>query len=183
MSSNIRIQRICIQCGNEFTAKTTVTQACSDKCRKAAYKARNRNEKIEASNNETLRIKAKPIEDLTGKQFLTVPEVALLMGCSKRTAYRLISKGMLPGSTNLSERLTRVKRSELDKLFEQPAPVAPHPADYAISDCYGLSEVRQKYNISEKTLYDLIKRNNVPKLREGWYSYVPKTIIDNLLNN
>ncbi len=28
MSSNIKLQRICQHCGNEFTAKTTVTQYC-----------------------------------------------------------------------------------------------------------------------------------------------------------
>lgn len=182
MSSNIRIQRICAQCGNEFTAKTTVTQTCSAKCRKAAYKARKRSEKIEASNQQTLRIKIRPVEDLTGKQFLTVPEVALLMNCSKRTAYRLINKGILPGAANLSERLTRVKRSELDKLFEELEPELPHPVNYTVADCYGLTEVQIKYSISEKALHDLIKRNNVPKIREGWYAYVPKTIIDKLLS-
>lgn len=182
MSSNIRIQRICAQCGNEFTAKTTVTQTCSAKCRKAAYKARKRNEKIEASNTQTLRIQAQPIEALNGKQFLTVPEVALLMNCSTRTAYRLVRKGILPGAANLSERLTRVKRSELNKLFEQFEPELPHPVNYTIEDCYGLAEVQTKYSISEKALHEVIKRNNVPKIREGWYAYIPKTIIDNLLS-
>ena len=40
MSSNIAIQRICQHCGKEFTARTTVTQYCSDDCAKRAYKAR-----------------------------------------------------------------------------------------------------------------------------------------------
>ena len=40
MSSNIQIQRVCEFCGNEFTARTTVTKLCSAKCRKANYKAK-----------------------------------------------------------------------------------------------------------------------------------------------
>jgi excisionase family DNA binding protein len=118
MSSTIRIQRICQQCGNEFTAKTTVTQTCSAKCRKAAYKSRKRGEKIEQSNRETLRIKVQPLDHLKSKPFLTVQELALLLNCSKRTAYRLINKGILPGVANLSERLTRIKQTEIHRLFE-----------------------------------------------------------------
>lgn len=182
MSSNIRIQRLCVHCGNEFTAKTTVTKFCSNKCTKAVHRSRKRNEKIQVSNEQTFRIKAKPIEALNGKQFLTVSEVALLMDCSKRTVYRLIAKGNLSGATNLSQRLTRIKRSELDKLFEHFEPViASVPIVYEIEDCYGLREVREKYSVSETTLYELMKKHKVPTIRQGWYAYVPKTIIDKLL--
>ena len=38
MSSNIFVQRICEECGNEFTARTTVTRFCGDRCAKRAYK-------------------------------------------------------------------------------------------------------------------------------------------------
>ena len=49
-----------------------------------------------------------------------------------------------------------------------------------ISECYNLAEVQNKYGISEKALHDIIKRNNIPKIKKGWYSYVPKTFIDEL---
>jgi excisionase family DNA binding protein len=113
MSTNIKVQRICQYCGNEFTARTTVTQYCGDYCAKRAYKARVRAAKIEGSNNETRHIKTKPIEELNAKEFLSVREVALLLGCSLRSTYRLIDKGTLK-AVNLSQRMTRVKRSELD---------------------------------------------------------------------
>jgi excisionase family DNA binding protein len=117
MSSNIYIQRICEHCNKEFTARTTVTKYCSNDCAKRAYKARKRAEKINKSAIETERIFSKPIEDLKAKEFLSVKEVAKLLGCSTRTAYRLIDTGILK-SVNLSERLTRVKRSELNKIME-----------------------------------------------------------------
>ncbi len=70
MSSNIQVQRICQHCGNEFTARTTVTQYCSDTCSKRAYKARVRAGKVEQSNKETQRIKNQPFEELKATNIL-----------------------------------------------------------------------------------------------------------------
>ena len=117
MSSNIKVQRICQHCGKEFTARTTVTKYCSDTCAKRAYKARQRAAKVEASNKEIQRIKTQPIEELKAKEFLTVRDTATLLSCSVRTAYRLIENGTIK-AVNLAERMTRVKRSDLDKSIE-----------------------------------------------------------------
>ena len=61
MSSNIKVQRICQHCGKEFTARTTITLYCSHRCNSAAYKAKQRAERVEQSNKETQRIKTQPI--------------------------------------------------------------------------------------------------------------------------
>ena len=183
MSSKIEVQRICQHCGNEFTARTTVTQYCSNTCSKRAYKARLKVSKIEASNKQTQRIKNQPIEELKAKEFLTVREVARLLNCSVRSAYYYIESGTIK-AVNLGQRITRVKRSEIDKLFEQPQPIIPQPEQkqFDISDCYNLTEVQDKYGISETALQDLIKRNSIPKIKKGWFAYVPKTVIDKLLS-
>lgn len=187
MSSNIKVQRICKHCGKEFTAKTTVTKYCGDVCAKRDYKARLRNVKVEVSNEETFRLKTKPVEDLNAKAFLTVRDVAVLINCSLRTTYRLIRQGDIKG-VNIAERKTLIKRSEIDKLFEQPEAVTPpnksvpQPVKFEVAQCYNLTEVQTKYGISEKALHQLIKRNSIPKIRRGWFAYVPKPIIDNLLS-
>ena len=183
MSSNIQVQRICQHCGEEFTARTTVTQYCSDTCSKRAYKARLKVSKIEASNKQTQRIKNQPIEELKAKEFLTVREVARLLNCSVRSAYYYIESGTIK-AVNLGQRITRVKHSEIDKLFEQPQPIIPQPEQkqFDISDCYNLTEVQDKYGISETALQNLIKRNSIPKIKKGWFAYVPKTVIDKLLS-
>ena len=116
MSSNIQVQRICEYCGIEFTAKTTVTRLCSKKCSKAKYKAKIKAGKIEKSNIETHRIRIQPIETLKAKEFLTVKEVASLLSCSVRSVYYYIEIGKIP-ALNLGQRVTRVKRSNIDKLF------------------------------------------------------------------
>jgi excisionase family DNA binding protein len=95
MSSKIQVQRICNHCKREFTARTTVTAYCSHNCSRAAYKARARGVKVEASNRETKAIKEKPLQDLRAKEFLTVADVARLLGFSLRTTYRLIDTGKL----------------------------------------------------------------------------------------
>ena len=54
---------------------------------------------------------------------------------------------------------------------------------YKISEYYNITEVKSKYGISEKALLDLINRNNIPKIKKGWFAYVPKTVTDNLLDS
>jgi excisionase family DNA binding protein len=181
MSSNIEVQRICKHCGNEFLARTTTTLYCSKKCNSAAYKAKQRDDKVGKSNSDTLRIKTKPIEELQVKEFLTVKDVSILLNCSVRTAYYYINSGKIK-AVNLAQRITRVKRSEIDKLFEQPQiDKNDVPPQFEISDCYSLIEVQNKYGISESALQNLLKRNNIPKIKHGWFAYVPKTLIDKLL--
>lgn len=116
MSSNIRVKRICENCDKTFIAKTTVTRFCGDNCAKIAYKKRQRAKKIQQSDTETTKIKLEPLELLQVKDYLTVKETATLLNISKRSTYRLIDGGKLKAS-NLSERLIRVKRSEIEKLL------------------------------------------------------------------
>ena len=182
MSSNIRLQRICQHCGKDFIAKTTVTKYCGDICAKRAYKARKRNEKIGKAKNEVKQIKIQPIEEIKAKEFLNVREVATLLGCSIRTTYRLIDNGTIK-SVNLAKRMTRIKRSELDKLLELPKPKLKLNDDLQIDleDCYTLTEIQNKFGISEKALYELINRNRIHKIKNGRYVYVKKSKIDQLL--
>lgn len=181
MSSNIKIQRICRHCGSEFTARTTVTKYCSRRCGSIANKVKNRDKKVQKSNAETRLIKTKPIEELKAKEYLTVREVASLLSCSVRFVYYYIEHGTIK-AVNLGQRITRVKRSEIDKLFEQPQPKQPKPKtrQFDIYNCYTINEVLEKYGVSETTLRNIIKRYSIPKIKKGRYAYVPKPIIDKL---
>ena len=118
MSSKIKVRRICKYCEQEFTAHTTVTKYCSHKCNQRDYKALKRAEKVRKSSIELIRVKNQSIEDLKAKEFLTVREVAQLLNCSIRSAYYHIESGTI-SAVNLGQRMTRVKRSEIDKLFNR----------------------------------------------------------------
>lgn len=187
MSSNIKVQRICQHCGKEFTARTTTTLYCSHRCNSAAYKAKQRSGKVEQSNKETLRIKNQPIEELKAKAFLSIADTCKLIGISRRTVYRIIERGEL--ITGKAGKRTIIRRSDLEQLlFEQPRTLAPQPESspeqmqFDISDCYNLTEVQDKFRISETALQNLIKRYSIPKIKKGWFAYVPKTVIDKLLS-
>ncbi len=197
MSSNIQVQRICQHCGKEFTARTTVTRFCSKPCNSAAHKAKARLGKVEISNKETQLVKTKSIEQLKAKEFLSVRDVATLLGCSVRSVYYYIESGNIK-AVNLGQRITRIKRSELDKLFESQEKLPQsesileqlskelnklkQPEEPKNTDSYSLAEVQTKYGVSDKALHDMIKRNNIPKTKKGWYVYVPKKAIDTLLS-
>ena len=185
MSSNIRLLRVCMHCGNDFTARTTVTKYCSDLCSKRAYKARLRTSKIEASDNQTQLIKSKPIEEIRTKEFLTVRDIAKLFSCSIRTAYRLIENQTL-NAVNIAQRKTLIHRSEIDRLFMPPhesvKAIAPQQKELSEAECYTISEVQNRYGISEGALYNLIKRNRIPKMKRGLFVYVPKAAIDKILS-
>lgn len=116
MSSNIKITRVCQYCGKEFIARTTVTRCCSDNCAKRFYKQRQKQLKIEKSEIETNKVRFKPVQELNEKEFLTVRDASLLLRCSIRTAYQLITTGKIK-AVNISQRKTLIKRSEIDKLF------------------------------------------------------------------
>jgi excisionase family DNA binding protein len=116
-----------------------------------------------------------------------------LVGISRRTVYRLIEQGDLK-KIKVGSR-TLIKRSELYRLLnneETGKPEIPlqqtnglndwkQAEDFDIEDCYTLTEVQNKFGVSESTVHKLIKRNNIPKTKRGWYAYVPKQIIDELL--
>ena len=197
MSSKIEVQRICQHCGNEFTARTTVTRFCCHRCASAAHKQKIRVGKVEQSNKETRRIKSQPIEELKAREFLTVTQVSKLIGCSRQNIYSLINTGKLK-ATNILLKKTIVKRSDLDKLFNDPTQLTQpegipetqkqelnewvQAGGFDITDCYTLTEVQNKFGISQTTLQNLIKRNSIPKIKKGWFAYVPKTVIDKLLS-
>ena len=110
---------------------------------------------------------------------LTVSEVAALVGCSRRTAYRLAATGTIK-SANLGQRLTRIKRSEVDLFLSLPAKPAPQEKEYDISECYTVGEALLKFDISDKTLRDIVKRNGIPKFQRGKFVFVPKELLDKI---
>jgi excisionase family DNA binding protein len=183
MSSNIEVQRICEYCNKEFTARTTVTRFCSMKCSSANSKRKTRNTKIELSNKETKRIKTQPIEELKAKEFLSVTQVSKLIGCSRQNVYKLINAGKLK-ATNILEKKTIIKRSDIDKLFEQAQPEKPNSEQnyFDVSEGYTITEVQNKYGISQTALQNIIKRNDIPKIKAGRFTYVSKIVIEKLLS-
>lgn len=182
MTSNLQIQRICQFCGKQFTARTTVTKFCGDDCAKRAYKARKRSEKVVQSNIETRQIINRPIEVLNSKELLTIDEACQLISVSRWTLWRLMKAGKL--SYGKFGRQVRITRSDIDAVFK-PVLIIPESAKtskdkepFNIENFYSITEVQEKFDISEKALYDLIKRNNIDKIKSGKFVLVSKLEIE-----
>lgn len=181
MSSKIRVQRVCQHCGNEFTARTTVTKYCGDRCAKYAYKARKKAEKVETSNNETQAVIKQPLTDIQAKDFLSIQDVCQLFNVSRTTVWRLMKDGKVH-SAKIGKRKF-ITRDSINALFE-PQLISivkdePKPEELNTEDCWTIGEIEKLFGVHSKTLYDVILRFDIPKRQVGKYVYVPKDrIID-----
>jgi excisionase family DNA binding protein len=104
MSSNIRITKCCVYCGQEFTAKTIHTRYCSHVCNQRGYKKTEREKKLDAAKE---RIRVEPLnirqdrvnwEELTRKPYLTVSEACLVLNVRVETLRRWIKEGTVKTS-------------------------------------------------------------------------------------
>lgn len=95
MSSNLRIVKICAYCKQEFIARKTTTETCSDRCAKRFYKVKQKEEAIRRAEVETV-VKREPkafitegeIKAVQAKEWLTLKEAALLLNVSPLTLRR-----------------------------------------------------------------------------------------------
>lgn len=181
MSSNFTVKRLCEQCGQVFEAKTTVTRFCSKLCNKRNGKQHLRQAKMAPMDQAIKKALDKGKLDLKNVEFLSVKAAAALLGASDKIIYTLIASGRL-NAINLSKRKTVVARKDVDALFSFPEPKQTVKAKPAVTDCYHMGEAQTLFNISEKALFTLIKRNNLSKFQEGKFTYVPKTELEAIFN-
>jgi excisionase family DNA binding protein len=121
MSSNLRIVKICAFCKQEFIARKTTTETCSDPCAKRLYKLRVREKAISRAKLETM-VKRKPAAFITeeqvkvvqAKEWLTLKEAALLLNVSPLTVRRWTLDGRVKsekvGRNHLFKRVELMKK-------------------------------------------------------------------------
>jgi excisionase family DNA binding protein len=131
MSSTIKLPKFCDHCGKAFIAQKTTTQFCGHPCASRAYKKRKREEKVNAEfkNQQSKIVSPSPVVatetlsnpiagnhiNLREKEFLSILEVATLLGASRWTIQRMIKSNRLPVA-KLGSR-TIIKRASIDNLF------------------------------------------------------------------
>lgn len=184
MSSNIFITKICENCNKPFTARTTKTKFCSQTCASKAFKIRQRQIKVQKTNDETFLKINKIKEPIKDKEFLSVKEAAILLNMSSKTIYRLIERNEL-NSFNFSDRKTTIRRKDIDfyfdanfKILEKNKPKFEN--DYNFDNSYTIQQIQEKFKISNGALYNLILRNKIPKMKHGKYTLVKKEHIDKI---
>ena len=104
MSSNLRLKKICVSCGQLFIAKTAVTKCCSDACAKALYKKRLRDQKLEAAQrankddvvNVAVSTTTNTAENKEEKELVDIKALSALTSLSERTLFRLLKDPLFP---------------------------------------------------------------------------------------
>ena len=95
MSSKLRIVKICASCNQEFVARKTTSQTCSDACAKRFYKVKQREKAIHRAEAKTM-VNREPkayitegeIKAIQAKEWLTLKEAALVLNVSPLTLRR-----------------------------------------------------------------------------------------------
>jgi excisionase family DNA binding protein len=182
MSSNFTVNKVCEHCGEIFLAKTTVTRFCGATCSKRNYKKRLREEKIGIAKETVRQAINHRLEELNSLEFLNVKEAARLLNASEKIIHTMIKSGRLK-ATNLSVRKTIISRADIDRLFELPETKDKRvPNSSNLSECSHIGEAQRLYNISAKALFDILKRNEVPKYQLGKFTYVLKAHLDEIFD-
>lgn len=177
----IEIKRKCPICGKVFIIKTLDSIYCSPNCGKVAYKRKKDKEKKEA----LFVAYAQTIPDI--REYLTAKQAIAIYGIERSTLYRLVRLGKIP-CINLEVRLTRFKRSEMDKLFHYrrdlkfAKEVKQQKKLYSLEpeDCYTIGEICEKYHINDSSVWAHVRKYSIPSRQIGSFVYVPKEEIDNL---
>jgi excisionase family DNA binding protein len=175
MSTNIKVTRVCEFCKTEFTAKTTKTRYCSLRCNSRGYKSLVRQSKIKESNKQTEITKNPNLESVKTKDFISVNQASLLFGISRRTIYRIISRGEL----DIAKFGTRtvIRKCDMNTFFSIPLDqslLRPVQEFSGLENCYTITQIQQKFGISTEALYMLIQRHGISKYFVGKFNYVAK---------
>jgi len=185
--SNLKIPRICEQCGKPFEAKTVATRFCSPYCVNKSGKKRKR-QTIEAERKQTILEQATGhIAEIQTRPYISISEATMLFGISKDTIRRLIKADKIP-AVNLGQRLTRVSRAHIEAMFtavtlpEKPE-TKSSKLQYEKSECYNIAEVSEKFGVSPSTVNKTIRRNGIPRRQFGKFVYVPKDQIDRIFSS
>jgi len=100
MSSNLRIIKICAFCKQEFVARKTTTETCSDPCAKRLYKFRVREKAISRARAETMVkregkafVTEEQVKVIQAKEWLTLKDAAMLLNISPLTLRRWVLAG------------------------------------------------------------------------------------------
>lgn len=180
MSSNIRITRICQFCHKEFTAKTTKTKFCSQKCGSKNYKLITRHKIVDVSNQETEKIRQLDFEEVKKRNYLSINHCVQFFGLSRRTLYRMIERKDI-----ITVKLGRrqfVSTKSIEALFvaSEPAEMKQtlQPQILDLNECCTITQAQELYGISQTGLYFLIKKHSIAKFTSGKFTYVQKKDLD-----
>lgn len=185
--SNLKIPKLCEFCEKPFEAKTVATRFCSKYCSEKNIKKQKQLEKEEKVKQDLLEQSKSKIAEVQSRPFISVTEAKVLFGISKDTIHRLIKSGKIPAH-NFGQRLTRVSRVDLEKLFtaveiaEEKTESSEKQNYFEVGNCFTISEASAKFRADPGTVLKAIKKFNIPTKKVGSFVYVPKVLINQIFD-
>ena len=131
MSSNLRIVKVCAYCKQEFIARKTTTETCSDACARRFYKVKQKEKAVQRVEVETM-VKKEPsafitegeIKAIQTKEWLTLREAALFLNVSPLTMRRWTLAGKVK-----SKKVGRKHLFSRESLLNSPEQQCPEQQD------------------------------------------------------
>ena len=175
MARHFEYNKICQFCGKAFTAKQSTTKYCCASCANRANKAEIR-AKQQQFDIEVIRERNR--QKLLSQEFLSISSAAELLSISRPTLYKMIANGEIK-AIRISERIVRIKRTDLEQLQSAIAPINTPIAEInkAQEEYITVSEALQMFKISLTWFYRKIKTVEIqPTIIDGKTLYPLKPL-------
>ncbi len=145
------IEKKCLWCGGTYIAHTMYSRYCSKQCNGATYKSRIREEKLKKLQEEN-ESSVPHVKKVDSKEYFTPREAATLLGLGKTTIYRYLVNETIK-SLHL-KRKTIIRRSDLEKLFDEAAPYRKQKSKVKENqEYYTMKEIEAKYPLKKKAIW------------------------------
>lgn len=183
-ASKEKILRVCEYCGKSFYALKSTTRYCSKQCNSYAYKAARRKEKVKvAATMSQRKASEKSMSEILAKEYLTIQEVAILLGLSKQTIYNMVYSGKLRAS-KITSRLSFIRKRDVDYLVDSlPFTKKSHTdaetvKELPVPEYYSAKEIAEKHNTYDTAIYEIAKKTKISRISIQGRVYWNKKEVD-----
>ena len=174
-ATKIKIKKVCEWCGQEFYAQKITTRFCCKRCNEHAYKAKLRRTQVAEAIHRT---ESKSMDEMKGKEYLSIRETAVILGITVRATYNLIYRGQLKAS-KLSPRMTIIQKASIQEMLDSYSYAkAPKKKDEPITEFYTTTEIKEKFGVSNSWIFKVGKEKNIPKIFRMGNTYWSKSHIE-----
>ena len=171
-ATKIKIKKVCEWCGQEFYAQKITTRFCCKRCNEHAYKAKLRRTQVAEAIHRT---ESKSMDEMKGKEYLSIRETAVILGITVRATYNLIYRGQLKAS-KLSPRMTIIQKASIQEMLDSYSYAkAPKKKDEPITEFYTTTEIKEKFGVSNSWIFKVGKEKNIPKVFRMGNTYWSKS--------
>ena len=81
---------------------------------------------------------------------------------------------------NLSQRLTRIKRIDIEQLLVSP--FKDNPQLLTVENCYSMPQIIEKHKVSRNTIYSYVGKHGIERIKTNGITYYSKFDIDKLFS-